>query len=118
MTSPVQVKVGDAWVAPSAEGAAKAVEASPLDEGRPEADMAIKIDRTTTAEGAYPLMLASYLIACPTYDDAKADLVKGFLTYVVTTRASRLPPTNAGSAPLPASFADQAKKIVDKIAAK
>ena len=39
--------------------------------------MAVKIDRTTTAAGAYPLMLTSYLIACPTYDDkAKADLVK------------------------------------------
>ena len=31
--------------------------------------MAVKIDRTTTDEGAYPLMLTSYLIACPTYDD-------------------------------------------------
>ena len=29
-------------------------------------------------------MLTSYLIACPTYDDAKADLVKGFLSYVVS----------------------------------
>ncbi len=43
------------------------------------------IDRTTTEAGAYPLVLVSYVIACPTYKDAKtADLVKGYLTYVVS----------------------------------
>ena len=64
--------------------------------------MAVKIDRTTTAAGAYPLMLASYLIACPTYDDAKtADLVKGFLTYVVSDRgpAGRGRQRRLGAAP-------------------
>ena len=67
--SAAKIKVGDEWIEPSAEGAAKAVEASPLEEGRPANDMAVKIDRTTTAAGAYPLMLTSYLIACPTYDE-------------------------------------------------
>ena len=42
--------------------------------------MAFEVDRTTTESGAYPLILLSYLIACPTYDDAnEAALVKGFL---------------------------------------
>jgi len=112
------IKVGDAWTAPSAEGAAKAVEASPLDETRPEGDMAVKIDRTTTAAGAYPLMLTSYLIACPTYDKDKAALVKAFLTYVISEQGQQEAADNAGSAPIPASFAEKAKAIVDKIAAK
>ena len=113
------IKVGDAWTPPSAEGAAKAVEASPLDETRPEGDMAVKIDRTTTAAGAYPLMLTSYLIACPTYDDkAKADLVKAFLTYVISEEGQQEAADNAGSAPIPASFAEKAKTIVDSISAK
>ena len=48
-------------------------------------DMAVEVDRTTTESGAYPLLLASYLIACPTYDDAnEAALVKGFLAYIVS----------------------------------
>jgi len=117
--SAASIKVGDAWVEPSAEGAAKAVEASPLDDTRPEGDMAVKIDRTTTEAGAYPLMLTSYLIACPTYSDkATADLVKGFLSYVISEQGQQEAADNAGSAPIPASFADQAKKIVDGISAK
>jgi len=112
------IKVGDAWVEPSAEGASKAVEASPLEEGRPANDMAVKIDRTTTTAGAYPLMLTSYVIACPTYDKAKAELVKGFLTYVVSEQGQQDAADNAGSAPIPATFAAKAQKIVDSISAK
>ena len=63
--------------------------------------MAIDIDRTTTEAGAYPIVLASYLIACPTYDDqAKADLVKGFLTYVLSEEGQQAAADEAGSAPL------------------
>jgi phosphate transport system substrate-binding protein len=112
------IKVGDQWVAPSAEGAAVALESSPLEKGRPANSMAVSIDRTTTAQGAYPLMLTSYLIACPTYDKAKADLVKGFLTYVVSDAGQKEAADNAGSAPIPASFAEKAQNIVDSISAK
>jgi len=116
--SAASIKVGEKWVEPSAEGASKAVEASPLEEGRPANDMAVEIDRTTTTEGAYPLMLTSYLIACPTYDEAKAEVVKGFLTYVVSDQGQKDAAENAGSAPIPASFAEKAQKIVDSISAK
>ncbi len=112
------IKVGDAWVKPSAEGASKAVESSPLEDGRPASDMAVKIDRTTTAAGAYPLMLTSYLIACPTYDKGQAELVKGFLSYVVSDQGQKDAADNAGSAPIPASFATKAQQIVDSISAK
>jgi phosphate transport system substrate-binding protein len=113
-----KIKVGDQWVEPSAEGASTAVESSPLAKGRPANDMAVEIDRTTTATGAYPLMLTSYVIACPTYDKAKAELVKGFLSYVVSDQGQKDAADNAGSAPIPASFAKQAQKIVDSISAK
>jgi phosphate transport system substrate-binding protein len=116
--SAASIKVGDQWVDPSAEGAATALESSPLEDGRPANDMAVAIDRTTTAQGAYPLMLTSYLIACPTYDKAKAELVKGFLTYVLSDAGQQEAAKNAGSAPIPASFAEKAKKIVDSITAK
>ncbi len=112
------IKVGEAFVEPSSEGAAKALESSPLDETRPEGDMAVKIDRTTTADGAYPMFLTSYLIACPTYAGAKADLVKGFLDYVVSDEGQQAAADNAGSAPIPASFAEKAKTIVDAITSK
>lgn len=113
-----KIKVGDAFVEPSAEGAAKALEASPIDDSRTEGSLAIKVDRTTTAAGAYPLMLTSYVIACPTYAKAEADLVKGFLTYVVSPEGQEAAAKNAGSAPLPASLQQKAAAIIDTIAAK
>ena len=116
--SAASIKVGDAFVEPSSEGAAIALESSPLDESRPEGDMAVEIDRTTTAEGAYPLMLTSYLIACPSYDSGKAEIVKGFLNYVVSDEGQQAAADNAGSAPIPASFAEKAQAIVDAISSK
>jgi phosphate transport system substrate-binding protein len=116
--SVVAIKVGDAYVKPSAEGAAKALEVSPLDDTRTEGDLAVKVDRTTTEAGAYPLMLTSYLIACPTYDAGKADLVKAFLKYVVSTEGQQKAADNAGSAPLPSSLQQKAEEIIDSISAK
>ena len=78
--------------------------------------MAVDVDRTTTESGAYPLLLASYLIACPTYDDAnEAALVKGFLAYVVSEEGQQAAAEQAGSAPLDSAMADEAAGIVDGI---
>lgn len=112
----VSVKVGDAFVAPSAESAAAALAASPRDEERGEHDIAVKVDRTTTAAGAYPVILVSYAVACLTYDDQEtADLVKGLLGYVVSDEGQAAAQTAAGSAPLPAELAAEAKAAVDAI---
>jgi phosphate transport system substrate-binding protein len=113
------IKVGDAYVAPSAEAAAKVVAVSPRAEGRPDVDMAIDVDRTTTEAGAYPLVLASYLIACQHYDDqATADLVKGYLGYVLSDDGQSTAAENAGSAPLDPAVQDEAVGIVEKITKK
>jgi phosphate transport system substrate-binding protein len=114
-----KVKVGSSYEAPSAAGAAAALENSPLAKGRPESSMAVEIDRKTTAKGAYPVMLVSYLIACPTYDTkAQADLVKGFLTYVISDQGQKEAADNAGSAPIPASLASKAQSLVQGISSK
>ena len=103
----VSVQVGEEFVAPSAEGAAKALAVSKPVEGRADVDMALDIDRTTTESGAYPVLLASYLIACQTYDDAnEAALVKGFLSYIVSDEGQQAAAEQAGSAPLDAELAD------------
>ena len=78
--------------------------------------MAIDIDRTITDAGAYPLLLTSYLLACPTYDDAnEAALVKGFLSYVVSDEGQQAAAEQAGSAPLDSGLADEAAGIIDGI---
>jgi phosphate transport system substrate-binding protein len=117
--SHVSVKVGDAYVAPSPEGAAKTVEVSPVVEGRDATDIAVDVDRTTTEAGAYPVILLSYLIACETYDDAtEAANVKGYLEYIVSDEGQQDAADNAGSAKLAATTAKQAQDIVAKISSK
>ena len=64
-------------------------------------------------------MLVSYVIACPTYKDAKtADLVKGYLTYVVSTDGQAAAAKAAGSAPLSSTLSSDATAAVSKITAK
>ncbi|CAN5538825.1 phosphate ABC transporter substrate-binding protein PstS [soil metagenome] len=117
--SVASIKVGDAYVAPAAEAAAKVVDVSPKVDGRADNDMAIDIDRTTTESGAYPLVLASYIIACPTYaDQGKADLVKGYLSYLLSSDGQAAAAKTAGSAPLSDKFGGDAVAVVEKIAAK
>ncbi len=96
-----KIKVGEEWVAYSPEAAAKVVDASPRVEGRHEHDIAVKLDRTTTEAGAYPLVLVSYAVACLNYEDeATGDLVKAFLTYVSSEEGQSASASAAGSAPI------------------
>ncbi|HEX7739928.1 MAG TPA: phosphate ABC transporter substrate-binding protein PstS [Marmoricola sp.] len=111
------IKVGKAYVKPSAAGAAKALSVSPLEKGRPASDMAVAVDRATTEPGAYPLMLTSYLIACPTYSADKVDLVKGYLASIVSAAGQQAAAQAAGSAPLPANLQKQAADLIDSIKA-
>jgi phosphate transport system substrate-binding protein len=113
------IQVGDSFNPPTAEGAAKVLALSKPAPGRAATDMAIDIDRTTTEADAYPLLLTSYLLACQTYDDAgTADLVKGFLTYILSEEGQQAAAGQAGSAPLDTTLASKATDIVSKIAAK
>ncbi|ALJ19622.1 phosphate ABC transporter substrate-binding protein PstS [Microbacterium sp. No. 7] len=99
--SSVNVKVGDAFVGHSAEGAAATLDASAIEDGRSSGDLAFEIDRTTTAAGAYPVLLVSYLIACEQYDDENtAALVRGFFSTVVSPEGQDAAAANAGSAPI------------------
>ncbi|KRA38594.1 MULTISPECIES: phosphate ABC transporter substrate-binding protein PstS [unclassified Nocardioides] len=115
----VSVQVGEEFVAPSPEGAAKTVSVSPVVEGRDETDIAVDVDRTTTEAGAYPVILLSYLLACETYDDAaEAANVKGYLSYIVSDEGQAASSDFAGSAKLAPETATKAQEIVAGISAK
>jgi phosphate transport system substrate-binding protein len=112
------IKVGSDYQAPDAAGAAKVLEASPAAPNQPATSMATAIDRTATAKGDYPLMLASYLLACQKYSDsATADMVKGYLTYVVSPDGQKAAAAAAGSAPLTSKLSSKATSIVSQISA-
>jgi phosphate transport system substrate-binding protein len=111
-----QVKVGDAWVAPSAQGAAKAVEVSKETDDPGAHAFTYSIDRTTTAAGAYPVTLISYLIGCTTYKDAaQASLVKGYFNYVISADGQAKAHQAAGSAPLSDALREKFQPAVDAI---
>jgi phosphate transport system substrate-binding protein len=113
------IKVGSAYVAPTATAAAKAADVSKRVSGRAADDVALDVDRTTTEAGAYPLVLISYAIACPTYKDKKtADLVKGYLGYVVSSDGQTAAAKTAGSSPLSSALSGDASSAMKKIAAK
>jgi phosphate transport system substrate-binding protein len=114
----VALKVGDAYVPFSAEAAAAVVDASPLAEGaNGENDLAFKLDRTTTAAGAYPLVLVSYHIVCQQYDDeSERALVTSFLSYVASAEGQQQAASAAGSSPISQELSDKILAILDGIA--
>lgn len=115
--SVANIKVGEDYVTPSPEAAAAILESSERVADRDDVDLAYDINRTPD-DGSYPIVLVSYLIACQTYDDqAQADLVKAFLTYVVSSEGQQAAAENAGSAPVPSSIEDEASGIVEQISA-
>lgn len=112
------VKVGEEFVAPTPEAAAKVLDTAKPVEGRDATDIAVDIDRTTTESGVYPIVLASYQIACQTYEDAAtAELVKSWLTYVTSSEGQDAAAETAGSAPLSGDFAAKVKAAVETIKA-
>ena len=112
--STVEIKVGDKFVAYSPEAAAAIVDASPLEEGRGEHDLAIKIDRTTTEDGVYPIVLVSYLVGCEKYEDpANAELVKSYFNYIVSAEGQDLAAEAAGSAPISESLRGKVQPAID-----
>lgn len=115
----VSIKVGSSYNAPSAEGAAAVVAKSDLDKSATDSQLIYDVNRTDDEQGAYPLLLVSYLLACPTYSDANtAAMVKGYLSYIVSQDGQKAGASAAGSAPLSSETSDKAAAIVAKIAGK
>jgi phosphate transport system substrate-binding protein len=112
----VAVGVGSEFNAPSAEGAAKVVALSQPSADATDTNLAIDLARDTTESGTYPVLLVSYLLACPTYDDAEVgSLVKAFMEYVVSDQGQQDAAAEAKSAPLEASVAAKAQAAVATI---
>ena len=114
-----QIKVGESFTTISAEAAAKAADASAPVAGRSASDVSLKLDRSTKAEGAYPIVLVSYHIVCSAYADQKTvDLVKAFESYVVSEQGQKDAQDAAKSAPLSDSLREKAQKAIDAIKVK
>lgn len=111
-----EVQVGDEYVGPTPEAAARILDVSERVAGRAEVDMAYELDRATQESGVYPIVLTSYLIACQSYPDQQtADLVKAYLGYIVSDEGQQVAAESAGSAPLSAKIQADALEIIEDI---
>jgi phosphate transport system substrate-binding protein len=112
----VAVGVGGEFVPYSAEAAAEVVAQSPRTEGTSEGVYAMELSRDIP--GTYPIVLVSYSLACGTYaDEATAELVKGFMTYLVSEEGQQAAADAAGSAPLSADIRDAVLPSIEAISA-
>jgi len=112
----VNVKVGSDFVAPSPEAAVKIFDESKRIGGEGKYIFAYELNRTSTAQGLYPISLVSYEMACTTYDSADtAKLVKAFYSYIISDEGQQAAASNAGSAPIPASLSKQITPAVEAI---
>jgi phosphate transport system substrate-binding protein len=113
-----KVKVGNTYVAPSADGAAADFDQSQKD---PELSQgkyvfAYKVQRTPTDASSYPVLLVSYLMGCTKYSDqSTTDLVKAYFDYIVSDEGQQAAAENAGSAPIPPSIKKEDQPAIDAI---
>ena len=112
----VAIKVGESFVSYSPEAAAAIVDASQIEGGRTDHDIAIELDRTSTAEGVYPIVLVSYLIGCEQYADAaNAELVKAYFGYIISEEGQQVAAEAAGSAPISADLRSKIEPAIASI---
>jgi phosphate transport system substrate-binding protein len=99
-----KVKVGNTYVAPSAQGAA-----NDFDQSKPDPQLsqgkfviAYTVDRKPTDPSSYPVLLVSYLMGCTKYGSADTTkLVDAYFKYIESSDGQQAAADNAGSAPLP-----------------
>ncbi|UTT66401.1 phosphate ABC transporter substrate-binding protein PstS [Janibacter sp. CX7] len=111
----VALGVGDEYVEPTAESAAKILDASKA-KSESETDLAVDVAKDTEEAGVYPNVLVSYQVGCLKYDDAaKAKVVKAWLNYVTGEEGQKASAEAAGSAELPAEWVKKNTAAVEKI---
>jgi len=113
-----KVKVGNSYVAPSAQGATNDFDQSKKDASLSQGKyvIAYTVDRTPTSSSSYPLLLVSYLMGCTKYSsDTTTKLVKAYFNYIISSAGQQDAASNAGSAPLPAGVVKEDQTAVNAI---
>ncbi len=114
----VAIGVGGEFVEYSPEAAASLVGVSERVDGRSDYDLGFELTRDTDEAGVYPIALVSYHIVCLQYEDeATAELVKAFMTYVSSEEGQDAAAESAGSAPIPDDLRSQILESIAQISA-
>ncbi|MFJ6611540.1 phosphate ABC transporter substrate-binding protein PstS [Streptomyces sp. NPDC091289] len=104
---------GAAPVQATSENASKAIAAAKI-KGTGK-DLALDLDYTTKAEGAYPLVLVTYEVVCDSGNKAETlDTVKSFLSYAASDDGQKIL-TDAGYAPIPAEINAKVRETIGSL---
>ncbi len=107
------VKIDTGAAAPveaTSENASKAIAAAKI-KGTGK-DLALGLDYTTKADGAYPIVLVTYEVVCDTGNKAETlGTVKSFLTYTAGDEGQKVL-SEAGYAPIPAEINAKVRETV------
>ncbi|MFD7261885.1 phosphate ABC transporter substrate-binding protein PstS [Streptomyces sp. NPDC059874] len=94
----------------SGENASKAIAAAKV--AGTGSDLALKLDYTTKAEGAYPLVLVTYEVVCDKGNKAETlPTVKSFLNYAASDAGQKVLLEN-GYAPIPAEINAKVREVI------
>ena len=108
-----KVKITDFGIA---KAAAAALDAATL--GSEADETRLLYQPSHDAEGAYPIVLVSYLAARLRYDDAQiAAVVKAYLRFAASTRGQDASTKATGCAPITRQMREKINAAIDKIAA-
>ena len=111
-----KIKVGEEFVEPTPEAAAKILDASEETKDPGKYVFTYDLNRKTAESGTYPIVLVSYELACTKYDNANdGKLVKGLMNYIVSPEGQQAAQKNAGSAPIGDSVRQKVQPAVDAI---
>ncbi|MEU9085490.1 phosphate ABC transporter substrate-binding protein PstS [Streptomyces sp. NPDC048357] len=110
----VDVNTGAAApVKATGENASKAIAAAKI--SGTGSDLALKLDYTTKAEGAYPIVLVTYEVVCDKGNKAETlPTVKSFLNYTASDAGQKILLEN-GYAPIPAEINAKVREIIGSL---
>ncbi|TDU77420.1 phosphate ABC transporter substrate-binding protein PstS [Streptomyces sp. KS 21] len=110
----VDVNTGAAApVKASADSASKAIAAAKI--AGTGSDLALKLDYTTKAEGAYPIVLVTYEVVCDKGNKPETlATVKSFLNYTASDAGQKVLSEN-GYAPIPAEINTKVREVIKSL---
>ncbi|MBT2449835.1 phosphate ABC transporter substrate-binding protein PstS [Streptomyces sp. ISL-43] len=111
----VDVNTGAAApVKATGENASKAIAAAKI--AGTGSDLALKLDYTTKAEGAYPIVLVTYEVVCDKGNKAETlPTLKSFLNYASSDAGQKVLTEN-GYAPIPAEINAKVREVIASLA--
>lgn len=110
------VGVGGEFVGPTPEAAAAILDTSEQTDTKGKYVFTYDLARDTTESGTYPIVLVSYEMACTQYDSAQnAQIVKGFLNYIISEEGQQVAAEAAGSSPISNELRGLIQPAVDAI---